>query len=56
MFLTPVANGKKIGVVDPGCNLPPVNDPNVIFRGLGKDDPRKTWSKKYRDTIPLRSL
>jgi hypothetical protein len=33
---------KKIGVVDTGGNLPPVNDPNVIFRGLGKDDARKT--------------
>ncbi len=32
------------------------NDPNVIFGGLGEDDSwKKTWSKKSRDTVPLRS-
>ena len=31
------------------------NDLNVLFRGLGKDDSwKKTWSKKSRDTVPLK--
>ncbi len=30
--------------------------PNVIFRGLGEDDScKKTWTKKSRDTVPLRT-
>ena len=30
-------------------------DPNVIFRGLGEDDSwKKDWSKKSRDTLPLK--
>ncbi len=31
------------------------NDPNVIIRGLGEGDSwKKTFSKKSRDTVPLR--
>ncbi len=32
-----------------------LNDPNVIFMGLGEDDSmKKTWSKKSRYTVPLK--
>jgi hypothetical protein len=32
------------------------NDLHVIFEGLGEDDSwKKTWSKKSRDTVPLKT-
>jgi hypothetical protein len=59
--LLPVANLPPVSpVVHLDLRISPrifeknLDDPYVIFRGLGEGDLwKKTWSKKSRDTVPL---
>jgi hypothetical protein len=63
LSLRPVANLPPVSLklvmhlvlrISPRISEKNLDDPNVIFRGLGKGDSwKKTWSKKSRDTVPL---